>query len=112
VYCILAKYRVDYLVNIYIWTRIATSLLTVFAAWRMRAKAPKARRSFRIPGGIGGILYVVIFPVLLCAIKVYYSEPFVFRWAPWLLASGPAAYVILRWGLGLKPVRYASGTGE
>jgi amino acid transporter len=112
VYCILAKYRVEDLVNIYIWTRIATSLLTVFAAWRMRAKAPKERRSFRIPAGIGGILYVVIFPALLCAIKVYYSEPFVFRWAPWLLASGPAAYVILRWGLGLKPVRYASGTGE
>jgi amino acid transporter len=112
VYCILAKYRVEDLVNIYIWTRIATSLLTVFAAWRMRAKAPNAYRRFRIPGGMGGILYMAIFPVLLCAVKVYYSEPFVFRWAPWLLASGPAAYVVLRWGLGQKPVPRAPDVGE
>ena len=112
VYCVLAKYRVEDLVNIYIWTRIATSLLTVLAAWRMRAKAPNARRQFRIPGGLGGILYIVIFPVLLCAVKVYYSEPFVFRWAPWLLATGPVAYVILRWGFGMKPVPEASVAGE
>jgi amino acid transporter len=112
VYCILAKYRVEDLVNIYIWTRIATSLLTVFAAWRMRAKAPNAYRKFRIPGGMGGILYIAICPVLLCAVKVYYSEPFVFRWAPWLLASGPAAYVVLRWGLGRKPVPQARDAGE
>lgn len=108
VYCVLAKYRVEDLVNIYIWTRIATSLLTVFAAWRMRAKAPTARRSFRIPGGASVLLYVVIFPVLLCAVKVYYSEPFVFRWAPWLLATGPVAYVVLRWGFRMKPVPQAS----
>ncbi|HTU34609.1 MAG TPA: APC family permease [Candidatus Acidoferrum sp.] len=104
VYCILAKYRVEDLVNIYIWTRIATSLLTVFAAWRMRAKAPNAPRRFRIPGGMSGILYIVIFPALLCAVKVYYSEPFVLRWAPWLLATGPVAYVVLRWGFRMRPV--------
>lgn len=112
VYCILAKYRVEDLVNIYIWTRIATSLLTVFAAWRMRVKAPNTPRRFRIPGGMSGILYIVIFPVLLCAMKIYYSEPFVFRWAPWLLASGPAAYVILRWGLRLTPGPQGSEVGE
>jgi hypothetical protein len=27
----------------------------------------------------------------------------VLRWAPLLLASGPAAYAILRWGFGLRP---------
>ena len=54
VYCILAKYPVEDLVNIYIWTRIATTILTLFAAWRMRAKLPDAPRSFRIPGaGLG-----------------------------------------------------------
>lgn len=104
VYCVLAKYRVEDLVNIYIWTRIATSLLTVFAVWGMRAKAPKMFRRFRIPGGPLGILYVIVFPVLLCVVKIYYSEPFVFRWAPLLLASGPVAYAVLRWGLGMTPV--------
>jgi amino acid transporter len=112
VYCILANYRVEDLVNIYIWTRIATSLLTVFAVWQMRTKAADTPRGFRIPGGITGISYIVIFPLLLCAAKVYYSEPFVFRWAPLLLASGPVSYLILRWGLGMKPVSQPSTSGE
>jgi amino acid transporter len=103
VYCILAKYPVEDLVNIYIWTRIATTLLTLFAAWRMRQKLPNAPRSFRIPGGAAGMAYVLIFPLILCAIKVMQSEDYVFRYAPWLLASGPVAYAILRWGFGLKP---------
>ena len=103
VYCVLAKYRVEDLVNIYIWTRIATTLLTLFAAWRMRAKAPNAKRSFRIPGGSLGVAYVVVFPVVLCALKVAQSEDYVWRYAPWLIASGPAAYWILRGVFKLKP---------
>jgi hypothetical protein len=103
VYCILAKFRVVDLVNIYIWTRIATSLLTLLAAWKMRSKMPNAPRMFRIPGGTAGMLYILIFPAILCGVKAYYSEPFVLRWAPWLLASGPIAYVILKWGFGLRP---------
>ncbi len=103
VYCILAKYPVEDLVNVYIWSRIATTLLTIFAAWRMRAKAPDAPRSFRIPGGSAGLACAVVFPMVLCAIKVYYSEPFVWRWAPLLLATGPVAYVVFRWGLRMKP---------
>ncbi|MGA7855819.1 MAG: APC family permease [Candidatus Acidiferrales bacterium] len=103
IYCVLAKYDVEDLVNIYIWTRIATTLLTLFAAWQMRRKAPNAPRSFRIPGGAMGLAYVLIFPVILCVLKVAQSEDYVWRYAPWLLASGPVAYVILRYGLGLKP---------
>ena len=103
IYCVLARYKVEDLVDVYIWTRIATTLLTLFAAWRMRAKAPDAPRSFRIPAGAAGIAYILIFPVILCGVKVYYSETFVLHWAPLLLASGPIAYAILRWGFGMKP---------
>jgi hypothetical protein len=71
----------------------------------MRSKAPNAARSFRIPWGSAGIAYVLIFPVILCAIKIYYSEPLVLEWAPWLLASGPIAYAVLRWGFRLKPTK-------
>ncbi len=91
VYCILAKYQVEDLVNIYIWTRIATTILTLFAAWRMRAKLPDAPRSFRIPGGSFGLAYVLIFPVILCALKIAQSEDYVWKYAPWLLASGPGS---------------------
>ena len=107
VYCVLAKFRVVDLVNIYIWTRIATSLLTLLAAWRLRIRRPLAPRQFRIPGGAAGMAYILIFPAILCGIKIYYSEPFVMRWAPWLLASGPMAYILLRWCLGMRPVSEA-----
>lgn len=103
VYCVLARFNVEDLVNIYIWTRIATTLLTVLAAWRMRRKLPNAPRSFRIPGGGIGMAYVLIFPAILCAVKVLQSEDYVFKYAPMLLASGPIAYAIFRWGFGYRP---------
>jgi hypothetical protein len=70
----------------------------------MRAKAPNAPRSFRIPGGKAGIAYILIFPAILCVMKVYYSESLVWHWAPLLLASGPVAYAILRWGFKMRPM--------
>ena len=96
VYCLLAGTNVVDLVNIYIWTRIATSMLTLLAAWQLRRKLPDAPRTFRIPGGKLGLLAAIIFPAFLCGMKIYYSEPYVFRYSPLLLASGPAAYLALR----------------
>ncbi|MGB7188333.1 MAG: amino acid permease, partial [Candidatus Acidiferrales bacterium] len=103
IYCILAKWDVVALVDIYIWTRIATSLLTLLAAWRMRQKAPDAPRRFRIPGGQLGMACVVILPAILCAIKIMYSEPFVMRYSPLLLGTGPVAYLILRFVFRMTP---------
>jgi amino acid transporter len=103
IYCVLARYPVEDLVNIYIWTRIATTLLTLFAAWRMRRKAPDAPRSFRIPGGTLGLAYVIVFPVILCAVKVAQSEDYVMKYAPLLLLTGPVAYAVLRYGFKLVP---------
>jgi amino acid transporter len=103
VYCVLAWSSVVELVNVYIWTRIATSLLTLLSAWQLRRKLPALPRRFRIPGGRAGLAYVVLFPAILCAIKVWNSEPYVFRWAPWLLAAGPVAYVIFRFVFKLTP---------
>src|SRR5271168_2756142 len=109
VYCMLAKFDVEDMVNIYIWTRIATTLLTLLAAWQMRRKLPDAPRSFRIPGGALGIAYILIFPLVLCVLKVAQSEDYVWRYAPLLLASGPVAYVVLRYAFKLKPVVGISG---
>ena len=110
VYCMLAKFDVEDMVNIYIWTRIATTLLTLFAAWQMRRKLPNAPRTFRIPGGSPGIAYILIFPLVLCALKIAQSEDYVWRYAPLLLASGPVAYVVLRYIFKLKPPANISAT--
>ena len=77
-------------------------MLTLVAAWQLRRKMPDAARSFRIPGGVAGLAATVVLPAILCGVKIYYSEPFVFRYAPWLLAGGPAAYLVLRWVFGFK----------
>jgi len=103
VYCILAKFPVTDLVNIYIWTRIATSMMTVLAAWQLRRKMPDAPRNFKIPWGNFGLASVIILPAALCAVKIYYSETIVFHWAPVLLALGPISYVVLRYAFKLKP---------
>jgi len=100
---LLARFPVVDLVNIYIWARIATSLLTLLAVWGLRKRMPSEPRQFRVPGGALGLAYSILFPAVLCGVKVCYSEPFVWRWAPWLLASGPLAYVVLRWGFSLYP---------
>ena len=110
VYCLLAKFDVEDMVNIYIWTRIATTLLTLFAAWQMRRKMPDAPRSFRIPGGALGIAYILIFPLVLCVLKIAQSEDYVWRYAPLLLASGPVAYVVLRYAFKLRPPANISAT--
>jgi amino acid transporter len=103
IYCLLARFSVEILIAVYIWTRIATTLFTLFAAWQIRRKMPDAPRQFRIPGGRAGMAYILIFPVVLCATQFFYSDPIVLRWAPWLLVGAPVAYVVLRWGFGLKP---------
>jgi amino acid transporter len=103
VYCLLARFNVTALVSIYIWARIATSLLTLLAVWGLRRKMPGAARQFRVPGGSFGLLCAILFPAILCGVKIYYSEPFVWLWAPGLLATGPVAYLVLRYGLGYRP---------
>jgi amino acid transporter len=103
IYCLLAGTKVVDLVNIYIWTRIATSMLTLLAAWRLRFKMPDAARAFRIPGGAVGLAAAIGFPAILCAVKIYYSEPYVFQYSPLLLAGGPVAYFVLRKLFGLAP---------
>jgi amino acid transporter len=96
IYCLLAGTNVVDLVNVYIWTRIATSMLTLLAAWQLRRKMPDAPRPFRIPGGTLGLAVSIVLPAILCSVQIYYSEPYVFRYAPWLLAGGPVAWFVLR----------------
>lgn len=94
--CALAVTNVVELITVYIWTRIACSILTLLAAWRLRRVMADVPRSFRIPGGKLGLAYAVAVPILFFAACLYFSDEVALRYGPWLLATGPLAYIIFR----------------
>jgi amino acid transporter len=94
--CALAVTNVVELVAVYIWARLASSTLTLLAAWRLRRVMPDARREYRIPGGAIGLAYTVVVPLLFFSVCLYFSDPVAVRYGPWLLATGPLAYLLFR----------------
>jgi amino acid transporter len=92
------------LISIYVWLRIATSVLTVLSAWQLRRTRPDLARSFRIPWGKVGLAYAVIAPLVLSAfalvVPAFSNAPadrFALLWGPPALLIGPIAYWLLRW---------------
>jgi amino acid transporter len=83
-------------------TIYAFALLLQFAALiALRIKHPTMRRPYRIPGGWPGVGLVVLGPVLVLVIAIYYQVLDVglvqgIGWAAIGMATGPAAYVVLR----------------
>jgi len=96
IYALLARQTLTQLLTVYIWLRIATSLMTVLAAWRLRQARPELPRPFRIPWGRAGILYVVGAPILISAWAMIWSDEFSLRWGPVALGLGPIAYFVVR----------------
>lgn len=96
IYCLLAQHNVLQLISLYIWLRIATSVLTVLSAWQMRRKRPDLRGAFRIPWGNGGLAYAVIAPLVMSGVAMIASDSFALKWGPPALLLGPAAYLILK----------------
>ena len=103
VYCLVAWHSLSQLISVYIWLRIATTILTVLSAWQFRRKRPEMQRAFRIPWGNTGLAYAVIAPLLMSAIAmivpVFSHEPadkFAVKWGPVALLLGPIAYLIFR----------------
>ena len=94
VYCLLAWHSVTQLVSLYIWLRIATSVLTVLSAWQLRRKRPELRGSFRIPWGRKGLAYAVIAPLIMSGVAIIASDKFALRWGPAVLVLGPVAYAL------------------
>jgi hypothetical protein len=84
------------LISIYIWLRIATSLMTVLAAWQLRRTNPTMPRPFRIPGGRRGLMYAVGAPVVMSAVALLGSDRFGLIWGPVAIALGPVIYLLLR----------------
>jgi amino acid transporter len=96
IYCALAWNSLTQLISVYIWLRIATSVLTVLSAWQLRRKQPEMERTFRIPGGAAGLAYAVIAPLLMSAVALVASDKFSLKWGPAALLIGPLAYLALR----------------
>ena len=96
IYCLLATNNVKQLISVYVWLRIATSILTVLSAWQLRRTRPDLPRSFRIPWGRTGLAYAVFAPVLMSGIAMIASDKFALRWGPVVILLGPIAYLLFR----------------
>jgi len=103
IYCLLAGLRVTELIPVYIWLRIATSVLTVLSAWRLRKTRPDLPRAFRIPWKSAGLAYSVIAPLVISAVALIVpifskaeADRFSSHWGPVTLLLGPLAYLLFR----------------
>jgi amino acid transporter len=96
IYAAFAWHSLTQLISVYVWLRIATSLLTVLSGWKLRQKAPDLPRAFRIPWGRKGLVYAVLAPVVMSGVALLGSDPFGWKWGPVALLLGPVAYVVFR----------------
>jgi amino acid transporter len=96
IYALFTLQSLTQLISIYVWLRIATSVLTVLSAWRLRRSRPALPRPFRIPWGARGLLYVVGAPLLMSGVAMLGSDRFGARWGPVALLLGPIAYAATR----------------
>ncbi|HXW92332.1 MAG TPA: APC family permease [Terriglobales bacterium] len=96
VYGLLAFHTLVELITVYMWLRIATTVLTVLSAWRLRRTCGDLARPFRIPWGRAGLLYVVAAPLVMSAFALLGSDRFALRWGPIAILLGPIAYLLVR----------------
>jgi len=68
----------------------------------LRRTRPEMPRSFMIPGGQMGLLYVVAAPVLMALVALLGSDRFAVIGGAIAMVLGPAVYFALRQPRGLK----------
>jgi amino acid transporter len=97
IYALFAARTLAQLISVYIWLRIATSVLTILALWRLRRTMPNLARPFRVPWGRKGLVYVVGAPLLMSGVALLGSDRFALRWGPVALLLGPIVYGLIRY---------------
>jgi len=110
VYALLAIHSLAQLITLYEWLRVATTLMTALSGWRLRKTHPQLERTFKIPGGRGGLFYAVAAPVFMGIVatagSLLSADRFAMIWGPIAILLGPAAYLVLR----RRPQRDATAT--
>jgi amino acid transporter len=96
IYSLLARQSLTQLISVYIWLRSATTVLTVFSAWKLRRTRPEMPRSFLIPGGRVGLAYVVGAPVVMALVALLGSDRFGMVGGAIAMVLGPMVYLFLR----------------
>jgi amino acid transporter len=96
VYALLAIHSLLQLIAIYNWLRVATTVMTVLAAWQLRRKKPDMPRPFVIPGGRKGLICCVVAVIVMSAVALLGSDRYGLIWGPVALAVGPVVYFALR----------------
>jgi amino acid transporter len=105
IYAAFAMFTLTQLLSVYAWLRVATSVMTVLSAWKLRQRNPEMPRPFVIPAGRKGLLYAVAAPVFLgivatagsVADSVQRGDRLVLLSAPAAIALGPLAYAVSLW---------------
>jgi amino acid transporter len=98
IYALLSWQSLARLISVYIWLRSATTVLTVLSGWKLRRSKPELQRSFKIPGGNAGLLYVVGAPVAMAIVALLGGDRFATVGGLIAIVLGPIVYGILRIG--------------
>jgi len=95
IYALLAWQSLGQLISVYIWLRSATTVLTVLSAWKLRRSQPDLPRSFVVPGGAVGMLYVVAAPILMAIVALLGGNRFATIGGAIAIVVGPIVYALL-----------------
>jgi amino acid transporter len=96
VYAVLAQKTMVQLLTVYVWLRIAVTILTVLSVWRLRKTKPDMLRPFRIPWSRAGLFYVVGAPLAMSVVALVGSDPFARKWGPLPVLLALPMYFVIR----------------
>lgn len=102
IYALLAWQSLGQLISVYIWLRSATTVLTVLSGWKLRRTRPELPRAFVVPGGSGGLFYVVAAPVLMALVALLGGDRFATVGGVIAIVLGPVVYALIRTNVRAK----------
>lgn len=96
IYALLSWQSLASLISVYVWLRSSTTVLTVLSGWKLRRTHPELPRSYKIPGGKAGLLYVVSAPVVMACVALFGSDRVGTIGGAAAILAGPVVYLLDR----------------